>query len=515
MLSNGSILKRFPAIVILILIAWQQRADCQRNILDSTFTFRAGTVKTGNALEIIRKHTGYNFTYDSRLIDEEEKTEMTFRDTKLEVILKNILHKDSLSFSVIDKFIIISYRKKELPSPPADRSSITDKINYLTGRIVDDETNEPLPFATIAIKNKGKGTITNNNGEFGLKITSDLMDDTLSVSYLGYVGRELHVKEALADNKISLKKEFIPIPDIIIRNQRPQDIILKARSSISSNYGNTPASMAGFYREGILKRNELKTYSEAVLKIYKSPYTGTLLSDQIKVLKSRKIETTGTHDTLSVSLKAGLSTCLELDGAKNIYDFISIESIQDYRYRITDIVTYDEEQAYVIEFEQRENITEPLYKGTIYINTYDFGILHAEFEVNPSLIHKMKNSFISNQTRGFDTWPVSVKYSVSYRKVNDRYFLSHVRGDLLLYSNQKRRLFKSQFKVFFELAITDIDLKNVTRFEREERAPIYSIFSKTIKNYDPSFWENQNFLRPEDDLLQALKNMNVRLQEAP
>jgi hypothetical protein len=97
--------------------------------------------------------------------------------------------------------------------------------------------------------------------------------------------------------------------------------------------------------------------------------------------------------------------------------------------------------------------------------------------------------------------------------VNDRYFLSHVRGDLVFSSNQKKKLFNTQFRVFFELAITEIDLKNVTRFEREELAPIHSIFSKTITNYDPLFWGNQDFLRPEDNLLQALKNMNVRLQE--
>ena len=80
--------------------------------------------------------------------------------------------------------------------------------------------------------------------------------------------------------------------------------------------------MTGFYREGVLKKHELQTYSEAILQIYKSAYSGTLYDDQIKVYKSRKIENTDRSDTLAVRLKAGLSTCLELDGAKNIFDFI-------------------------------------------------------------------------------------------------------------------------------------------------------------------------------------------------
>lgn len=516
MLSDGSIFFKLPAIVILILLVHLQEADCQVNILDSAFTFRSGAVKTGNALDIIKKHTGYNFTYDSRLVDEEKKTVLNFNNIRLEEILSNILNTDTLRFSVIDKFIIISPKKKKNSSLSSDSLKTTATIFYITGVVSDNETNEPLPFATLGIKNKGKGTITNNNGEFGLKITSDYLNDTLSFSYLGYIGREMPVKEALDNNNaISLKKEFISIPDIIIRTQLPQDIISKVRYSIASNYGTTPASMTGFYREGVFRRNTIQTYSEAVLKIFKSPYTGTFQSDQIKICKSRKVETTNSKDTLSVSLKAGLFTALQLDGAKNLYDFLSSENIPDYIYRITDIVTYDDEEAYVIEFEQHDDIDIPLYKGAVYVNTDDFGILHAEFELNKSLIHKMKDSFISNESPGFSTWPISAKYSVTYRKVNSRYFLSHVRGDLLFSSNQKRKLFKSQFSVFFELAITDIDLKNVVKFERDERAPIYSIFSKTISNYDPTFWGNQDFLRPEDNLLQSLKNMNLRLQELP
>jgi hypothetical protein len=509
---NGSIFNKSRTIALYILFILPSIADCQKSILDSTFTFRAGTVKTGNALSIITRQTGYNFTYDSRLINTEKKTEMTFNDTKLRVVLANILDNDSLVFSVIDRYIIIS-RLAHLPLPQED-SIPTSNINYITGLIIDDETLEALPYATIGLKNTGRGTVSNLTGEFGLKITPDLISDTLFISYLGYYNRDVPVRQVIGNNfTIPMKREFISIPEIIIRNQIPQEVISRVRHAIAQNYGNTPAYLTGFYREGVMKKNELQTYSEAVLQIYKSSYSGSLLSDQIKVFKSRKIENTDRRDTLAVRLKAGLSTCLELDGAKRIFDFLATESLNDYYYRITDIVTYDNEAAYAIEFEQREYVNLPLYKGIIYINIEDYAILHAEFELNKALISEVKDSYIATSSRGFITWPISVKYSVSYRKVNDRYFLSHVRGDLLFSSRQRKKLFNTQFKVFFELAITEIDLKNVIRFDREELAPIHSIFSKTINRYDPLFWEEMDFLRPEDDLIQALKNMNVRLLE--
>ena len=63
------------------------------------------------------------------------------------------------------------------------------------------------------------------------------------------------------------------------------------------------------------------------------------------------------------------------------------------------------------------------------------------------------------------------------------------------------------------MAVTSASTENVTRFDREELAPAHDVFSRTIKDYDPVFWGNQDFLKPEENLLQALKNMKVRLQE--
>lgn len=507
--TRGEIPK-FLAIA-LILTTITGRAMCQGTILDLPVSFKSGTVKTGNALEAITKETGFNFTYDSRLVDTERKVPFNYNKVPLRDILYGILQNDSIVFSVIDKYIIIS-------RPPKISLQVTEaapeKPDIITGKIVDEETGEALPFATIGFKNIPKGTVSNSNGQFGLKVPSDLYGDTLYVSFLGYFGREIPVQQAIGtDMVISMRREFISIPEIIIRNQIPREIIAKARRAIPSNYGESPVMMTAFYREGILRKNELQTYSEAILQIYKSSYTANLINDQIKIYKSRKIENTSRNDTLAIRLKAGLGTSLALDGIKNTFDFISAEHINEYNYRLTDIVKYDEGSAYAIDFEQKEGAEFPLFRGTIYINTSDLGIYNVDFEISPSKIDKIKESFVTSSTGGFTTWPLSVKYSVSYRKVEDRYFLSHVRGDLLFNSRQKRKWFNIRFKVFFELAITDTDFKNVKRLDREELAPIHSVFSQTITGYDADFWGDQNFLRPEDNLLQALKNMKVKLEE--
>jgi len=510
---NGTVSKILKAIALLMFLIPPQKLVCQEGILDSVFTFRAGSTKTGNALGIITRETGYHFNYDSRLVNPDKRVEMNFRQMPLRTVLDSILKGDSLVYSVIDEFIIIS---REIPRPPRLRTDTlaVPLLQEITGMIIDGESSEPLPFAAVGLKNTGRGTVSNSSGEFGLRIHPKDYDDTLVVSYLGYYGREIPIRQSLGNFfSFEMRREFISIPEIIIKNQIPWDVVNKVRFNLTRNYGNTPARLTAFYREGVLRKNELQTYSEAVLQIYKSAYSGTLLNDQVKILKSRKIENLDISDTIAVRLKAGLNTSLQLDGIKHGFDFISGESMLDYAYRLTDIVSFDEEAAFEIEFTPREEADVPMFYGSLFINTTDFALLKAEFHITPEYLKEMRSSFISNPSRDFTTWPVSVDYSVAYRKVAGRYYLNHVRGDLRFESRQKKRLFKTQFDVFFEMAVTSSSLENVERFEREELAPVHSVFSRTIKSYDPVFWGDQEFLKPEENLLNALRNMKVKLQE--
>ncbi len=165
--------------------------------------------------------------------------------------------------------------------------------------------------------------MTNNNGDFILKITDEWLNDTLSFLYVGYINRPIPVRSMPGNiMTISMERDFIPIPEIIIRAQDPVFIIGKTVSSVASNYGTTPVLLTGFYREGVYRKKEPQIYSEAVVQIYKSPYARSLQNDQMKVIRSRKIENLEAEDTLAVRLKAGLSSSLTLDGMRNMFDFL-------------------------------------------------------------------------------------------------------------------------------------------------------------------------------------------------
>lgn len=484
-----------------------------QNILDEKIKLPGNTIKVSRALNEISRITGYIFTYDTQIINAERSITLPPAESPLSEVLDSITGDRTIKYSVIGRHIILY---KDLLSDTTQPETLRPAMPAaISGKVTDRETSEPLQYATIGIRHLGKGTVTNSNGEFILKITADCLDDTITISYVGYVSRTVPVRSFVGNiMNIKLDRDFVSIPEIIVRFQDPLNIIRRAVNSIPANYGTTPAMLTGFYREGVFHRKEPQVYTEAVLSIYKSPYARSLLNDQIKVIRSRKIENLEMKDTLAVRLKAGLRSTLALDGAKELFDFIDPDNMNSYQYHLSDMMTIDGQSTYVISFEQKPWVTDPLMKGDIYINVDDYGIMLAEFEINPMFIPMTKETFVSKLPKGFSMKPEYVRYRTQYRKVDGRYYLAHVRGDLGFLARNKNSLFHSRFNVFFEMAVTDHTTSNVERFEHDEIIPVYSVFSSTVAGYNSEFWKDFDFLKPEDDLVEALSRLNVRLGQS-
>ena len=89
---------------------------------------------------------------------------------------------------------------------------------------------------------------------------------------------------------------------------------------------------------------------EAVFKIYNSPYTAGEHSDQVKLLKSRKVQDANPRDTVFLKLKAGVQSALQLDIVKCIPGFLDQTPPVEYTYKYSDLVSYNAKDAYAITF---------------------------------------------------------------------------------------------------------------------------------------------------------------------
>jgi len=81
-------------------------------------------------------------------------------------------------------------------------------------RVVDANTDEPLPYATIADLSGSRGTLSNTDGVFALEIKNPT--DTISISFLGYQTAILSAEELLTLNEIRLTPEVTQLTDVIV-----------------------------------------------------------------------------------------------------------------------------------------------------------------------------------------------------------------------------------------------------------------------------------------------------------
>ncbi len=92
--------------------------------------------------------------------------------------------------------------------------------SIVSALIIDAQTNDILPYATIRSAHTGKGTLSNSDGVFIMKTTSD---DTLTISFIGYerltlpankIPKMIRMKPMVTE-LVEVKVTPIPVADIL------------------------------------------------------------------------------------------------------------------------------------------------------------------------------------------------------------------------------------------------------------------------------------------------------------
>ena len=466
-------------------------------------------------LNQISRQTGYFFIYDSHIIDSDKNVRIRRGKYSIGELLETMLDDASLSFRVLEKYIII-YRRK----PYDEKIIVSDTIKetqyestlIIRGKTLDAANGKALPYATITVKGRALGVTSNQDGVFNIRIPVELIDDTLRISYVGYKSRIIPVQLLLeGKHEIYLDLDLISLQEVIITYYNPYEVLRKALEAKTELYPRQPSHHTSFYREGAFKGDLILNYSEAIFRINKTAYHSQA-DDQVMLLKSRNITNLDIEDTLMLKLKAGIKSTLDLDVMKTLPEFLMVEYLGDYKLKAAGIVAFESGVAYAIEFEEADHVREPLYRGVIYIDRQTLAVLKVDFEVHTSYLRKHERRFIPRRSPDHITRIQSMRYSVQYRYWEGTYHLNHVRGDVDIRIRRKNRLFGNNYNVFFEMAVVNIDTLRTDRFRRRETLNTRTVFSDQNFIYDHDFWKDYNIILPEKRISEALKEMNLELE---
>ncbi|WP_075557219.1 STN and carboxypeptidase regulatory-like domain-containing protein [Parabacteroides timonensis] len=503
-------------IGLLLAVAVPLQAD-DNDILDRVIHLSKNKETIYHLLGEVSEQSGYLFIYDSKIINNEQIVKIPGGKYSVREAIYLITGNKELGLRVIGNHILIS---PPIKTTPAEAEPVLpDSIRYFTleGLLRDKYTNEPIPFATVGISEEAIGSITNQGGEFRLRLPDSLRQSQITFSHLGYQPLEMSAS-LLAErySMLTLEPKVISLQEVVVRIANPLRLLREMQDKKEENYSQQPVYMTSFYREGIERKNKFVSLTEGIFKIYKTAYTNRPGTDQLKLLKMRRISSNQDKDTVIAKMKSGLNASLMLDVMKDMPDFLMPESEINYPYVFahSDITVIDNRMANVISFEQRDFITLPLYKGNLYIDAENSALLRAEFELHPKYVKEAAGMLVEKKSRNLKITPQKVIYTVTYKPWNGTYYINHVRGDLHFKIKRKKQIFGSTpLHVWFEMVICKTDTVNVNRFTRKETLSTRTVFSETKFSYDEGFWGNFNVIPPEEKLNEAIGKISSKIEE--
>jgi len=500
-----------PTLLLLIFsLITSLPIQAQESIPAVKVTVSSSNQTINRVLDEITLQSGYHFTFDAAIINGRQKVQFNVANLLLKEALDSLLRDPRLDYRAIEKNIVI-YRKNEVAPTPI--SSSIDRA-LLRGRVIDRRSGRPLPYATIALLETSLGSISNQQGEFSFKLPMDLPDPMIIVSFMGYKSRVFPVSYPLEEGlEIQLEKELIPLQEVIIRYTDPAKLLHEAIRRIPENYLKEHSTMTAFYRESVKRNDHCMVYSEAVLDVAKGPYSPLSPSDHASIVKRRKITDVTAEDTVLIKLRSGISTSLSLDAIKNRPDFLREDFQSRYNLEFTDMMTYGDRLVYVISFQQKNEIPDLLFKGQLFLDQESLAILAADFEFNPDLLHREPELFLVSRSPKIHIRPVMARYHVDYRSVENRYYMSQVRGEVELKVRKKRKWFSSRYTISIEMAITDLIPDQRLRIDPANRVRRNIVLADEPFQFDPEFWGVHNSIEPEASLLESIQKLVHSSQE--
>jgi len=382
----------------------------------------------------------------------------------------------------------------------------------ISGVVKDKSSKKTLEYVNISVQGSNLSGITNEDGVFTLKIKDSIQAKEIEFSRIGYFSVRIPV-----DGKDLLNQTFYLAPnekqlkEILVESwKNPANLVREALRRIGDNYSNKPNLLTGFYRETVEKRKNFIDISEAVINIYKSPYSNDMFNenDRVQISKGRRLLTAKVSDTLAVKLLGGPNLSVYADIVKNSDILFDERSLSYFDFRMKDSKFLDNRPQYVLSFEPAVVLPYPLFYGTLYIDKETLAFTRAEFYLDTKDRNKATEVILRKKPAGLRFNPEEVSFVVSYKQRDGRSYLNYIRNEVKFKCDWKRRLFATNYAVVSEMVVTESREEHVSNIPRKASFNMFeSLSDKVMDFYDDNFWGAYNIIAPTESLESAVNKL--------
>lgn len=377
---------------------------------------------------------------------------------------------------------------------------------YITGRLFDSQTNEPLVFANIRIKDRALGIITNADGSYRIPLKYKEYGNIIEISSMGYETKEIPIGEFLLheSNITMLKPAVFDLNEAVVkakgkrnRNLNAKQIVQRAIEAIPRNFPSTSFSTIGYYRDYQLKAGSYVNLNEAILEVFDQGFDQLDDSTSETNLFHFALNNDFEQDSLArkaydyQSLRKIIKKAhLDAHGGNEFRILRIHDAIRNYNVGSFDFVgtlktdfvekhfflrskdtSVDNEELYSIKFW----VFYPNYRanGTIYISKLDFAIHKLEY----TMYNDEKKNKTRKKNKHGHKQKVIFDITTDYRKVDNKMYLNYIS-------------FNNSFQIRkppkFVLDSTVVDGPG-GYYELYFNKPVDPITAERAKNYDITF----------------------------
>ncbi|MCX6259058.1 MAG: carboxypeptidase-like regulatory domain-containing protein [Bacteroidia bacterium] len=357
----------------------------------------------------------------------------------------------------------------------------------ISGKIIDKETNEPIPYASIGIRGKTIGTVSNMNGNFHFTVPVNCLNDSLFVSCIGYASYSFAIK---GDSKstISLTRKNFRLKEVTVKPKwdDPKKIVKEAVKRIRDNAPEAPYLCNAYYREFIKEDSLYAKKVEAALTINDSGeqmpfwYFESIHKD-IRVDELRKSKSYFKYPEINYGLELQY---LFFTNGLTILKYYS-----DHRFSLDSICFFDNELVYSISYKSFWE------SSKFFISVADFAFVKVIRKEYP--IRITRNLGKNERDSVFEiTEDSSV---VQYTKINQKWYPKYYYVNQINKFRRSKNLMSMPFVTsvdIVELLVNNIFPGKQINMSKKEKLEEFARISILIKDSHPEFWENYNVILP-------------------
>lgn len=356
----------------------------------------------------------------------------------------------------------------------------------LSGRVQDKETREPLVFASVGIKDRPIGTITNLQGEFDFHFAEEYRNDIFAISILGYNTFEAPVW-TLLDNPAALviemeKKTYVLNEVVVSDTLNGGEILQIALLRVDKNYPSKPFLLDGFYRDVKKVGGTYVSLLEAATKIYdedyKEPRNKFKLRERVALLEVRRSLGYGNkftayfdEDNLLEDLLLHNNVRYRQFPEEEIF-FTTLQREPDSYYNGHDIFVVSHKQDYFLR---------------VFVDKSTFGIIRIEYEnLQEAPINKRKGLFSKF---------VGLKKVIDFRLFDGKLFLNYISVDSKInWYDVKSNELRFETELNQQLLINKVNKQTEEWIGTTEKMRRYGLQYQDLP-YNKNFWDTYNVIK--------------------